>query len=52
VEQIVQKINKNGCKFRGVQYMLSMMRKCIMVKVGEAKQNKENDDKKKFTHFA
>jgi len=27
--------------FRGVQYVLSMMRKCIMVKVGEAKREKE-----------
>ena len=37
---------------RGVQYVLSMMRVCIMVKVGESHKTKKNENRGKFINFA
>lgn len=35
-------------KFRGVQYVLSKMRKCTIVKVGEEKNKKNKQNTEKF----
>jgi len=36
--------NKKCERMQGVQYVLSMMRKCIMVKVWESKNTKKNEN--------
>jgi len=38
--------------FKGVQYVLCMMHKCIIVKVGKAKKRKQMKMGKKFINFA